>query len=1043
MVTLMHRMSTASPWTPDSPQSLFASSAETAPTHNVRATSSAPRQAELKNRNDVDFADDASILTHVSSRSSQLKRRRVMPGPTIVLRSDTENDILLSLPLPSQPTPKLNLAPVLLSFASPKRSPLPPPILSHPIPEFNTADIPSPPPTSSDDGDTKSVEAPPLLPHSLHGEVATARTKPARPRTNVIEEQSKSPTCSEDSVYFSFSDPEDSLSSPTWLQDRKRPLTADISTVHDDHGVMVDTLKDASQATVKKPYYTKAFDYVLCDVLSRYRDVLHQNDVDLARFLQQSLTENALSFFVRLYRRKHQWLQVDALTHAYESELDVPSSLEELCTSGLLVSSSDALRVVPEITPLLARELLPTLSLSDIRAVCSSVVEGHVIRRLPKAQLLPKLRDILIEKGSAGCRINRKFRQSTLSGLSPSGCLARAILKRTGHCVILPVNVLTSLARVHFLFFLESGHESPNVILADTGKVRFPSYTCNPRIPVIPSSAAYDDFESAIEFEKELAVALEANDFTRAASLGSIAELEVRRFYRDRDGASAHNREAEESLNTAKSYVQRGFQGCVPLAEVNSQLKHPFLRRYSAQWVYARACWHSVQALEKLGEYEGAIRKLKLLLETKLMARRRGKCLNRLTINLFRNVHRPKEALDVIINALREDSHVLTYGDKLALAQRGAVIHRVLYASEFKEQRKGSAKSEQLKKKPNRADADRVQPAEIAKILRENATKVAVRKIHGKSLKILRRERRQKIDEVEDGWQRFLVENSRDSIASASDDGAPEADMNVMGKAIFKSLDGTRGGVSVEQYCLDWYFAKEGWTGRHDEGGAVRFLFGLLMWESVLFADVDDVFQTPYQDRPLDLTTEAFYASREKSILERTQEIKTRSRDALREEVMTLYDKFSETRAIGCSWKLYTSEELGCIAAGLGPEVVSLCCHLLSEDYSYWSGGLPDLTLWKVLPSINDVEGDPAASQSSHCCLRYDAKLVEVKSARDNLSDRQRAWLVQLAVNRANCEVCKVVENVTALNSVELEDAKLDYTELRNLAASKETLKDE
>lgn len=781
---------------------------------------------------------------------------------------------------------------------------------------------------------------------------------------------------------------------------------------------------------------------MLCDVLSRYKNVLHQNDIDLTRLLQQSLSGNALSFFVRLYRRKHQWLRVDGLVRAYENELNVSSGVDELCSSGLLVSSADALRVVPQLTSLLAGELLSTLSLSDIRTICTSVVDGYVIRRLPKAQLLSRLRDVLIDKVSHNSRNNRKLRQTTLSGLSPSDCLARAILSRTGQCVTLPINVLKSLARVHFLFFLESGHDSPNVILADTGKVSFPSYVCNPRVPVIPSAAAYNDFESAIEFEKELTTALEANDFVRAASISSIAELEVREFSKGMDDISAPNLGVEKSLDTGRSCVQKDFQRCVPMVDIESQLKHPFLRRYSAQWVYARACWHSVQALEKLGEYEGAISRLKLLLETKLMARRRGKCLNRLTINLFRNVYRPKEALDVIIDALREDNHVLTYGDRVALAQRGANIHRVLYTSEFKEQLKGSGKSERLGKKPKRADADRLQPAEIAKVLRENATKVAVRKIHGKSLKITRRERRRNIDEVEDGWQRFLAENSRDSFASASDDGDPGADMDVMGKAIFKSLDGAQAGISVEQYCLDWYFAKEGWTGRHDEGSAIRFLYGLLMWESVLFADVDDVFQTPYQDRPLDLITEAFYASREKSILERVRKIKTSSRNALREEVMTLYEKFSETRAVGCSWKLYTAEELGCIAAGLGPEVVALCCNLLSEDYSYWGGGLPDLTLWKIIPSINGTEDDSAADQAGRQ-FRYSAKLVEVKSARDNLSDRQRAWLVQLAMNRANCEVCKVVENVTALNSVELEDAKLDHTELHNLAAAKESQKDE
>lgn len=1024
---------------PGSPQSHFASSAQEASTLSAGIKLRMPRLIESRGYDDND-CDDQSLLTYVSSREEATKRRRVMPVPTIVISTETENNMVISLPLPSQltsPAPEPVSSPAC--HIPTTQSSLPSLTPPQPFVPFDPVDIPSPPPSTPDEEDTRSTGTCPA-----GGDVSHTNERRVRPPSKVtLEEQSKAPTFSEDSAYFSFAHRDRSLlSSRTPSQDMKKSLKSDVSPVYNAGSTTVVQQENTSQVITEKPYYTKAFNYVLCDVLSRYGNVLHPSDIELARYLQQSLSDNALALFVRLYRRKHQWLQVDDLVGAYESEIDVSSGMNELCTSGLLVSSKNALRAVPKLTPLLARELLPTLQLSQIRAVCTSVVEGHVIRRLPKAKLIPKLQKILTEEGSQDCRRKKRLRQTTLSGLSPSQCLARAILCHTGHCVILPVNVLTSLARVHFLFFLESGHDSPNVILADTGKVRFPSYVCKPRIPVIPSSKAYDDFESAIVFERELATALEGNDLILAAALGSVAELEVREFYAERAGTSLECMRNNDSMETGKSYIPKKLQTNTSSMHLESQLKHPFLRRYSAQWVYARACWHSVQALEKLGEYEGAITRLKLLLGTKLMARRRGKCLNRLTINLFRNVYRPKEALDVIIDALREDSHMLTYGDKVALAQRGAAIHRVLYISELTEQQRSAEKPKQRRKKPKSTDADGSQPVEIAKVLRENATKVALRKIHGKSLKIVRRERRKKINEVEDGWDRFLAENSRDSIASASDDGDARADMDVMGKAIFKSLDGNRAGISVEQYCLDWYFAKEGWAGRHDEGSSIRFLFGLLMWESVLFAEVDDVFQTPYQDRPLDLITEAFYMSREETILRRVEELKSCSRDVLREEVMALYEKFSETRAVGCSWKLYSAEELGCIAAGLGPDVIAICCRLLCEDYSYWAGGLPDLTLWKIVPKISNNDNLPV-SKSDEGQFRYDAKLVEVKSARDNLSDRQRAWLVQLAMNGANCEVCKVVENLTALNSVELEDAKLDHMEIQNLVAARESRQDE
>jgi hypothetical protein len=55
-----------------------------------------------------------------------------------------------------------------------------------------------------------------------------------------------------------------------------------------------------------------------------------------------------------------------------------------------------------------------------------------------------------------------------------------------------------------------------------------------------------------------------------------------------------------------------------------------------------------------------------------------------------------------------------------------------------------------------------------------------------------------------------------------------------------------------------------GWVGWHCEGSILRSLFTLLMWGGLYDCVVFDVFQTPYQDAPLDLYGEEgqFYFNR-------------------------------------------------------------------------------------------------------------------------------------------------------------------------------------
>jgi Fanconi-associated nuclease 1 len=65
-------------------------------------------------------------------------------------------------------------------------------------------------------------------------------------------------------------------------------------------------------------------------------------------------------------------------------------------------------------------------------------------------------------------------------------------------------------------------------------------------------------------------------------------------------------------------------------------------------------------------------------------------------------------------------------------------------------------------------------------------------------------------------------------------------------KSRFYGYDGQQCGV--EELALQYYASEEGgrWQGMHSEGGVWMTLFGLLMWD-ILFTDVPDVFQTPFQ----------------------------------------------------------------------------------------------------------------------------------------------------------------------------------------------------
>ncbi|KAL0853776.1 hypothetical protein Bca101_058928 [Brassica carinata] len=204
----------------------------------------------------------------------------------------------------------------------------------------------------------------------------------------------------------------------------------------------------------------------------------------------------------------------------------------------------------------------------------------------------------------------------------------------------------------------------------------------------------------------------------------------------------------------------------------------------------------------------------------------------------------------------------------------------------------------------------------------------------------------------------------------------------------FYGEDGEQCGV--EQLALQYYNGEGGgrWQGIHTESSIWLTIFGLLMWD-ILFSDVPGVFQTRFQTAPLDLDNESFYITRKETIDSQLEKVA----NGMAEEILIIsYEIHRGTACRGVAWERFSLEQLRAAVACVGGKCVASLCRYLAQDYRSWCSGMPDLLLWRF--KENGYEGE--------------AKLVEVKSEKDKLSEQQRAWLLLLMDSGFNVEICKV-----------------------------------
>ncbi|GJQ09421.1 hypothetical protein GpartN1_g1212.t1 [Galdieria partita] len=363
------------------------------------------------------------------------------------------------------------------------------------------------------------------------------------------------------------------------------------------------------------------------------------------------------------------------------------------------------------------------------------------------------------------------------------------------------------------------------------------------------------------------------------------------------------------------------------------QVDHPVFKVFSGLWIFCNICWHSIAFLERQKDFETSIRRLFLLLDFKeVCSHRRGRYWNRLSLDMLHSGGSVLDVLNVCSQAL-EDEH-LNDGERVIITRRAT---RLMHSAREKGELKNSS---------------------------------------GFSRKLIKLSNSSFLSNYIRHWHSL----PKDLIL-----GRPVSWSKYGRNQFFGQNDQL---LRVEELCLEHY-SLQGWKGLHCEGSLMNTLFGIFFW-NILFMDIADVFQNEYQRAPLDLGTEAFYSSRSNEIERRLWEIRHYDKRDIFREVITVFQEHSFEECVGVNWLILGSmETLASVASLIPPQVLAGCFEQLSKNYRYWSGGQPDLFLWRELPEEQ-------------------VKFVEVKGPSDKLSERQHFWICLLLSFGANAAIAKV-----------------------------------
>ena len=513
------------------------------------------------------------------------------------------------------------------------------------------------------------------------------------------------------------------------------------------------------------------------------------------------------------------------------------------------------------------------------------------------------------------------------STVGRDGHFLRKILSCTGPCIRLSLAPLKLFERVHLVFYRSTEWTEKSlttIILARIARRNFPDYIVSRSTNVFPSRSMLLEFEAAMRTQFRVDNILEFNGNPTRDGLQAVLDI----F----EEVHPRWRVLLEEEQGREDRVYESGEGA-------------YLRRFSPAWVYTRLVHKGAHVLGRLKHHKQEHDVLSELLDQQLFhSSRRGGWYQR--------------------KALLEEHYMA------ALSPREA--------------RSSESQKKLWKKIALQTCEVGLQDKECHHIYHYDLQK-RISKLE-KSLKVVKREQHDfgHVKLVKP-FERFVEGTRLQNERLPSARRASDPNNGRGGKTVW--IDGREDGgeCRVEDMCLSWYRG-EGWKGYHSEGGIVRTLFAYLFYD-ILFIYIPNVFQSPYQTCPLDLHTDAFYASRASEINHRLVEIANGGAERIIREV-DAREREKQTCVVGLDWA-FELDDLIEIASCFDGEALATICKVMAQEYGQRGGGIPDLFLWHP-------------TNKTLC-------FSEVKSENDRLSDTQRLWIHVLTVAGIRVELCNAV----------------------------------
>ena len=712
--------------------------------------------------------------------------------------------------------------------------------------------------------------------------------------------------------------------------------------------------------------YVDAFNLALETVLDEEEHLFDGAEKRLFEYWR-ALSYEAQYLYVRLFLRKTSaWHRIGSL--GYHSDIaDLDKTVEELQESRDLPWTSSQPESHPgELEPPPGTVLAHNFTFADHSILITTLEEASSLLKLDELKNLAKeakvkgknkkdLLEALRKTSKQQVGLVASLKRADTNGSSHSAGdqtprsetpfadeddedrnrdvhFTRKIMNETGPCIRLSLAPLRLFERVHLVFYRSTEWTEKSltaIILSRIARWNFPEYVVSRSASVFGSRELLVEFEAALRTQFRIDSILEFNGPPSVEGYDTIVDI-YREVYPRWQTLLQEEQRKEDQLYLSGEGA--------------------YLRRLNPAWVYTRVIHKALDVLGRRKEHKEEHQMLTELLTQRLFHHaRRGAWYQRKALleEHYMSALTPRDA--------RDDETWKKHWRRIALATcedglQDPLVH-VIYHYDLQ---KRVTKLEKALKIPKRQQHDFSHVRLAAPV-----------EVHIEGVRVV-----------------------RDPTTLRRRNSSPHSKGGLRGqKTIWLDPLEDDGECSVEAMCLSHY-RSQGWKGYHSEGGIARTLFAYLFYD-ILFTYVPNVFQTPFQQCPLDLHTDAFYPSRLSEINHRLLQIS--NGEACR-FIQVVHDQHHEkqTCVIGLDWS-YPLQDLLEIVGLFPGEALATVCKVFAQEYGQRGGGMPDLFLWHL--------------DKKEVCY------VEVKSENDRLSDTQRLWIHVLSGAGVRVELANAVAN--------------------------------